>query len=74
MDAWIDFSHWDACKFMERPGYVFEVVNADDQQMLVTCIIPLEVPFDWTSSPVKFRVVPELKPKHSDPLPPAHQP
>jgi hypothetical protein len=70
MCEWIDFSRWDECKAMERPGYVFEVVNAEEQRMLTTCTVPLEMPLDWSSSPVKFRMVPEQEPRHSDPLPP----
>ena len=69
MCEWVDFSRWDECKAMERPGYVFEVVNAEEQSMLTTCTVPLEMPFDWSSSPVKFRMVPEPMPRHSDPLP-----
>ena len=73
MSEWIDFVHWQECKAMERPGYVFEVVNADEQHMLTACTITLEVPFDWTSSPVKFRMVAEPTLKRSDPLPPPIQ-
>ena len=69
MCEWVDFSRWDECKAMERPGYVFEVVNVEEQSMLTTCTVPLEMPFDWASSPVKFRMVPESMPRHSDPLP-----
>ena len=71
MLEWIDFSHWQDCRGMERPGYVFEVANADDQRMLTTCVIPLDVPFDWSTLPIKFRLVPEQKPGHSTPLPPS---
>lgn len=70
MGEWIDFSHWEECKVMERPGYVFEVVNAEDQSMIVTCTVPLEMPFDWSSSPVRFRMIAEPRARHSDPLPP----
>lgn len=70
MSEWIDFSRWEECRLMERPGYVFEVVNEEQLVMLTTCSIPLEIPFDWLSSPIKFRLVPQLEPKHSDPLPP----
>lgn len=70
MSEWIDFIHWQECKVMERQGYIFEVVNADDQYLLTTCTTPLDFPFDWTSSPVKFRMIAETKPRHSDPLPP----
>lgn len=71
MGEWIDFSHWEECKAMERPGYVFEVMNTEEQRMVTPCTIPLEVPFDWSSPPVMFRVVPESVPRHSEPLPPS---
>lgn len=67
---WIDFIHWQECKAIERPGYISEVVNADDQHILTTCIAPLKVPSGWVTSPVKFRIVPEQRPRHSTPLPP----
>ena len=74
MYEWIDFSRWEECRAMERPGYVFEVVDAEQQSMLTTCTVPLPMPFDWSSSPVKFRMVREPSLRHSDPLPPpAHQ-
>lgn len=69
MSEWIDFAHWQACKDMERPAYIFEVVNAEEQSMLTTCTPTVEVPFDWTSSPVKFRMVAEPPLRRSDPLP-----
>lgn len=71
MIEWIDFIHWQDCKAMEKPGYVFEVVNADDQRMLTPCIVPLEVPFDWSTLPIKFRIMPEQQPRHSAPVPPS---
>ena len=73
MSEWIDFVRWQECKEMEQPGYIFEVVNAEEQQMLTPCVIPLDVPFDWTSLPVKFRIIVEPAPKRSDPLPPPVQ-
>lgn len=69
MSEWIDFSNWAECKAMERPGYVFEVVNSEQLSMLTPCIIPLETPFDWESLPLKFRMVEEAPPRHSAPLP-----
>lgn len=71
MIEWIDFIRWQDCKAMEKPGYVFEVVNADDQRMLTSCIVPLEVPLDWSTLPIKFRIVPEQQPRRSTPLPPS---
>lgn len=70
MYEWIDFAQWQDCRAMQRPGYVFEVVNAQDQRMITPCTIPLEFPFDWSSAPLKFRLIPESEPRHSDPLPP----
>ena len=70
MSEWIDFAHWRECKAMERPGYIFEVVNSHEQQMLTICTPTLEVPFEWISLPVKFRLVVEPALMRSDPLPP----
>lgn len=69
MSEWIDFDHWPECTAMERPGFVFEVVNADQQALLTNCVVPLETPFDWRSPPLRFRVVVESAPRHSEPLP-----
>ena len=69
MSEWIDIQRWAECVGMERPGMVFEVVNADLQSLLTHCEIPLETPFDWRSPPLKFRVVVEPAPRHSEPLP-----
>ena len=66
---WIDFDRWPECRSLERPGIVFEVENAAGQSLLTTCTIPLEVPFDWSGSPIRFRPVAEPKPQHSAPLP-----
>lgn len=73
MSEWIDFVHWQECKAMERSGYIFEVVNADEQHLLTTCTVTFALPFDWTSSPVKFRMIPEPALKRSNPLPPPIQ-
>jgi len=37
---------------------------------LTPCVVPLPMPFNWKSPPVKFRVVALPKPEHSEPLPP----
>jgi hypothetical protein len=72
---WVDFDQWKDCARLERPGYVFEVKNGEDQSLLTTCTIPLQVPFDWKSPPVKFRLVREPAPRHSAPIPkPQRQP
>jgi hypothetical protein len=70
MSDWIDFSHWPDCATLSRPGYVFEVANAQDQRLLTPCAPELEVPWDWKSGPVRFRLVIEEKPVHSTPIPP----
>jgi hypothetical protein len=69
MTDWIDFDRWPECRDLERPGIVFEVENAEGQSLLTTCTIPLEVPFDWTGGPIRFRPIEEPKPQHSAPLP-----
>jgi hypothetical protein len=69
MAEWIDFDRWPECVEMERPGIVFEVTNEDDQRLLTRCAVPLDVPFDWDSPPVRFRIVPGPLPRHSDPIP-----
>ncbi|MFC6487673.1 hypothetical protein [Nitratireductor sp. GCM10026969] len=70
MGEWIDYSRWPECPAMERPGLVFEVRNGQGQVMLTRCEVPLPMPFDWTSAPVRFRVIEEPKPRHSTPIPP----
>jgi hypothetical protein len=70
MSEWIDFSRWDECTPLERPGYVFEVVNADAQSLLTDCTLVLPVPFDWLSPPARFRLVPTPPLRRSDPMPP----
>ena len=74
MGDWIDFDRWPDCAEMERPGIIFEVSNEEDLRLLTRCAVPLEVPADWDSPPVRFRVVPEPRPRHSDPLPPPKEP
>ena len=69
MTDWIDFDQWKHCAEMARPGYVFEVTNAEGKSMMTPCVIPLQAPWDWTSPPVRFRLVPESKPRHSSPIP-----
>lgn len=66
---WMDFDRWPECRSLERPGIVFEVENAEGLVLLTHCAVPLEVPADWTSPPLRFRVIPEPAPTHSKPLP-----
>jgi hypothetical protein len=69
MTDWIDFDRWPDCRQMERPSIVFEVQNADGLIMQTPCVIPLEVPSDWTSPPERFRIVEQEAPRHSEPIP-----
>jgi hypothetical protein len=74
MSEWIDFARWDECRLMERPGYVFEVVNSEAQSLLTDCTLVLEVPGEWSSPPARFRLVPAPPLRRSDPIPgPADQ-
>ena len=70
MSEWIDVSRWPECASMESPGLVFEVQNADQHILTTHCVVPLQLPFDWKTKPVRFRVVEEERPRHSSPLPP----
>lgn len=69
MSDWIAFDQWSECRRMERPGYVFEVKNQEGQSLFTTCTVPLQLPADWTSPPVAFRLIEEPKPRHSTPIP-----
>jgi hypothetical protein len=73
MSDWIDFDRWNECVRMERPGFVFEVKNANGQSLFTPCRHPLQTPWDWKSGPVQFRLVKEIKPRHSEPLPKPQQ-
>ena len=70
MGEWTDFQQWKDCTRLERPGMVFEVINADGQSLLTPCVEKLNLPWDWKSAPVRFRVVAAPKPRHSTPIPP----
>ncbi len=69
MSDWVDFAQWTACARMERPGFVFEIKNAEGQSLFTPCRHPLQLPFDWKAAPVQFRLVKEMKPRHSSPIP-----
>lgn len=71
MSEWIDFSEWAHCARYARPGYVFEVANAEGKTMLTPCQHPLQQPWDWASGPVRFRLAPQQAPRRSTPIPPA---
>lgn len=70
MSEWVSIDQWNKCTQMERPGIMFEVVNAEGQSLLTPCVERLQIPWDWKSAPVQFRVVPAPKPRHSTPIPP----
>ncbi|MBB3017954.1 hypothetical protein FHR70_000994 [Microvirga lupini] len=69
MSEWIDFDRWQECPRLARPGYVFEVTNAEGQSLFTACEVPLRPPSSWTSAPVRFRLVEAPKPRHSTPIP-----
>ena len=75
MSEWMPFDHWPECACHERPGHVFEVVNGRGQRLFTTCAVSLPLPFDWTSPPIRFRLVATPPVRHSTPLPsPQQQP
>jgi hypothetical protein len=74
MSDWTDFSEWSHCARMERPGYVFEVTNEEGKSLLTACTVPLQLPHDWKSPPLRFRLVASPKPRHSNPVPSPRQP
>ena len=74
MSEWISFDRWAECARMQRPGYVFEVINSDGQRMLTQCEQKLPMPFDWRSPPARFRIVEAPPPRRSQPLPKAQRP
>jgi hypothetical protein len=74
MSDWIPYDRWQECTRMERPGFVFEVRNEEGQSLLTPCTIPLQLPFDWKSPPVRFRLVAEPPPRRSSPIPEPQRP
>jgi hypothetical protein len=70
MGEWIAIALWQQCTQMAKPGFVFEVRNAEGQSLFTPCVRPLPAPpHDWTSPPKEFRRVPEPQPEHSAPAP-----
>ncbi|WP_201859827.1 hypothetical protein [Microvirga soli] len=69
MSEWVDFERWKDCSQLQRPGYIFEVRNAEGQSLFTACDVPLKLPSGWTSAPVRFRLVEAPKPRHSAPIP-----
>jgi hypothetical protein len=64
----MSFDHWLDCARIEQPGFVFEVQNEQGQSLLTTCTVPLQLPFDWMSAPVQFRLLEAPRPRHSNPI------
>lgn len=69
MSEWVSYEHWQECARLERPGFVFEVVNGEGQRLYTSCTVPLELPHDWKSAPLRFRLVAVPPPRHSAPIP-----
>jgi hypothetical protein len=72
MDAaggWHDFAEWSRCREMERPGYVFEIENAEGHKLWTPCTETVELPHDWVSGPQRFRLSTGVQPQHSTPMP-----
>jgi hypothetical protein len=67
---WFAISLWKNCSHLTQQGHVFELQNAEGQSMLSECTpqVP-QGPFDWHSGPVRFRLVKEPLPRHSEPHP-----
>lgn len=69
MSDWIDFDRWKECPQMQRPGYVFEIRNAQGRSILTECDVTLQLPPGWASAPVQFRLVKAPAPRRSTPIP-----
>jgi hypothetical protein len=70
MAEWVPIEKWPDCRLMERPGIVFELVNAEGLSLFTPCGPMPATPFGWKSPPIRFRPVEEKPPVHSAPLPP----
>jgi len=70
MSEWMAIAQWQDCAKMAKPGIIFEIRNAEGQSLLTPCVglLPAK-PFDWKSAAIKFRAIPQPKPKHSSPMP-----
>jgi hypothetical protein len=69
VSEWVDFDRWKDCQQLERPGFVFEIRNAEGQSLFTGCEVPLRLPSSWKSAPVRFRLVEAPRPRHSTPIP-----
>jgi len=75
MGEWIAIDQWANCAALERPGFVFELRNEEGLSLFTVCAPALpQIPFDWRSPPVAFRLVPEPPPVRSSPIPPPAAP
>ena len=70
MGEWIAIEQWADCQHLARPGFVFEIRNAAGQSLFTSCGPLLALPFDWSATPVRFRLVREPPPQRSAPIPP----
>ncbi len=70
LTEWLSISEWSRCGELARPGFVFEIRNADGLSLFAPCspAVP-QAPWDWKSAPVEFRVVPETPAERSPPIP-----
>lgn len=66
---WIDIDRWVDCRQLQRPGYVFEIVNDSGQAIQTLCQLPLQWPEDWPP-PTKFRLMVAPPPQAPDRLNP----
>lgn len=70
MSEWMPMERWPDCQAMERPGIVFQLRNREGLTLLSRCETAAPAgPFDWVSSPIEFRAVPESAPVRSAPMP-----
>jgi hypothetical protein len=70
MSDWIAIAQWETCRDIARPGIIFEIRNAEGQQLFTPCVVPLPtIPFDWRSPPASFRAIPEPPAQRSVPMP-----
>ena len=72
-DGWFDIARWVECEALRRPGYVFELQNAEGMSLFTDECLDLatvEYPYDWKSRPQRFRLIVPSVPTHSTPMPP----
>lgn len=70
MSEWMPIERWQECLQLARPGFIFEISNAEGESMFTPCVVPLPpAPFQWKSGPVRFRAIVASPPQHSEPIP-----